>query len=61
MFEKVLVPTDFSPYAHKVLMCVADIHNVKEVMLMNVVARPILTRFWDPVAEIKDAEKKLIE
>ena len=61
MFEKVLVPTDFSSYAHKILECVGDIHDVKEVVLLNVVARPTLTRFWDPVAEVKDAEKKLAE
>lgn len=61
MFEKVLVPTDFSAYAHKVLECVGDIPDVKEVVLLNVVARPTLTRFWDPTAEVKDAEKKLAE
>ncbi|MDD1751883.1 MAG: universal stress protein, partial [Methanotrichaceae archaeon] len=61
MFEKILVPTDFSAYAHKILDCVGDIHDVKEVVLLNVVARPILTRFWDPVAEVKDAERKLAE
>ena len=43
MFEKVLVPTDFSSYAHKILECVGDIHDVKEVVLLNVVARPTLT------------------
>jgi nucleotide-binding universal stress UspA family protein len=61
MFKKILVPTDFSAYAHKVLECVGDIPGVKEVVLLNVVARPTLTRFWDPTAEIKDAEKKLAE
>lgn len=61
MFKKVLVPTDFSAYAHKVLECVGDIPGVKEVVLLNVVARPTLTRFWDPTAEVKDAEKKLAE
>jgi nucleotide-binding universal stress UspA family protein len=61
MFEKVLVPTDFSAYAHKVLECVGNIPGVKEVVLLNVVARPTLTRSWDPTTEIKDAEKKLAE
>jgi nucleotide-binding universal stress UspA family protein len=61
MFEKVLVPTDFSNYAHKVLECIGDIPGIKEVVLLNVVARPTLTRFWDPVVEVKDAEKKLVE
>ncbi|MDD1752172.1 MAG: universal stress protein, partial [Methanotrichaceae archaeon] len=61
MFEKILVPTDFSAYAHKILDCVGDIPGVKEVVLLNVVARPLLTRFWDPVAEVEDAERKLAE
>jgi len=61
MFEKVLVPTDFSAYAHKVLECVENIPGVKDVVLLNVVARPTLTRFWDPVVEVKEAEKKLAE
>jgi nucleotide-binding universal stress UspA family protein len=61
MFEKVLVPTDFSAHAHKVLECIGDIHDVKEVVLLHVAARPILARFWDPVAEVKNAEKKLAE
>ena len=61
MFEKVLVPTDFSSCAHKIMECIGDIHDAREVVLLNVVARPILTRFWDPVAEVKDAERKLAE
>jgi nucleotide-binding universal stress UspA family protein len=61
MFEKVLVPTDFSSYAHKILECVGDIHGVREVVLLNVVAKPTLTRSWDPVAEVKNAERKLAE
>ena len=61
MFEKVLIPTDFSNHAEKVIECVGEIPGVKEVMLLNVVARPAITRFWDPVAEVKAAEKRLTE
>jgi len=61
MFEKVLVPTDFSPYAGKVLECVSEIPGVKEVKILHVVTRPALTRFWDPLSEVKQAEKKLEE
>jgi nucleotide-binding universal stress UspA family protein len=61
MFEKVLIPTDFSNHAKKVIECVGVIPGVKEVVLLNVVARPAITRFWDPVAEIKVAEKRLTE
>jgi len=59
MFEKVLIPTDFSSHAKKVIECVGEIPGVKEVLLLNVVARPAITRFWDPVAEVKVAEKRL--
>jgi len=61
MFEKVLIPTDFSHHAKKVIECVGEIPGVKEVVLLNVVARPAITRFWDPVAEVKVAEKRLTE
>ena len=36
MFEKVLIPTDFSRYAHKMLECIAEIPGLKEVVLLNV-------------------------
>ena len=61
MFEKVLIPTDFSNHAEKVIECVGEIPGVNEVLLLNVVARPAITRFWDPVAEVKVAEKRLTE
>ena len=61
MFKKVLVPTDFSAYARKVLECIGDIPGLTEVVLLNVVARDPLARVWDPVAEAKDAEKKLAQ
>lgn len=37
MFEKVLLPTDFSGDAQKLLACVGDIPGVREVILLNVV------------------------
>lgn len=61
MFEKVLIPTDFSQYAHKILECIGDIPEIKEVVLLNVVARDPLARVWDPVTEAKAAERKLAE
>ena len=61
MFEKVLVPTDFSNHAKKVIECIGEIPGVKEVVLLNVVARDPLARVWDPVAEVKDVEKRLME
>jgi nucleotide-binding universal stress UspA family protein len=61
MFEKVLIPTDFSNYARSVIECIGEIPGVKDVVLLNVVTRPTITRFWDPVAEVKAAEKNLTE
>lgn len=37
MFEKVLIPTDFSEYAQKTLECIGDIPGVKEVVILHVV------------------------
>ena len=61
MFEKVLIPTDFSKHAEKVIECVGGIPGAKEVLILNVVVRPAITRFWDPVAEVKAAEERLTE
>ncbi len=61
MFEKVLVPVDFSRYSQKVLDCVGEIPGLKEIMLLHVVARGPIMRFWDPVAEVRDDERKLAE
>ncbi len=61
MFERVLVPADFSKYAQKVLECIGDLPGLKEIVLLNVVARDPLARTWDPVAEAKQAEKRLKE
>lgn len=60
MFEKVLIPTDFSSHAKKVIECVGEIPGLTELLLLNVVARDPLARVWDPVAEVKDAEKRLM-
>ena len=61
MFETVLVPTDFSKYAQKVPECIAQMPGVKNMVLMNVVARDPLARTWDPVAERREAREKLEE
>jgi len=61
MFEKVLVPMDFSKDAKKLVECIGDIPGIKEVLLLNVIGRDPLARVWDPVAEVKEAEKRLME
>jgi nucleotide-binding universal stress UspA family protein len=58
MFEKVLVPTDFSKYSREVIKCVGELPGLREVIILNVVARDPLARTWDPVAEARDAEKR---
>jgi nucleotide-binding universal stress UspA family protein len=59
MFKKVLVPTDFSAYARKILECIGNIPGLTDVVLLNVVARDPLARVWDPVAQAMEAEEKL--
>ena len=61
MFEKVLVPTDFSKHAKKVIECVGEIPGIKQVVLLSVISRSAITRVWDPVAELKEVEARLME
>lgn len=37
MFEKVLVPTDLSKYAQKMLACIGEIPGIKEVVLLHII------------------------
>jgi nucleotide-binding universal stress UspA family protein len=37
MSEKVLIPTDLSKYAQKMLECIGEIPGVKEVVLLNII------------------------
>jgi nucleotide-binding universal stress UspA family protein len=59
MFEKILVLTDFSAYAHKFLESIGDLPDTKEVVILNVVSRDPRAKSWDPVAKAKEAEAKL--
>jgi nucleotide-binding universal stress UspA family protein len=61
MFEKVLVPTDFSKHARRVIECVGEIPGVREVVIISVLSRDPLARVWDPVAEVKEVEQKLMD
>ena len=60
MFEKILVPMDFSRHAGRLVECVGDIPGVKEVVLLSVVSRSPITRVWDPVSELNQAEERLL-
>jgi len=59
MFEKILVLTDFSAYAHKFLESIGDLPETKEVVILNVVSRDPRAKSWDPAAKAKEAETKL--
>jgi len=59
MIEKILIATDFSKYAEKIIDCAAEIPGAKEVVLVHVLARDPLARTWSPGDEEKAAAKKL--
>lgn len=57
MFEKVLLPTDFSPYSQRVLGHVKDIPGVREVLLLHVVdATRQSIHGWTHSPEIENAK-----
>ena len=59
MMEKILMATDFSKHAEKVIDCATEIPGVKEVILLHVLTRDPLARTWSPGDEQKSAAKKL--
>ena len=65
MFEKALIPTDFSRYAHKMQECIAEIPGLKEVVLLNVLdaSNPMNLEKsgWSYDSLIEDAETRLKE
>ena len=46
MFEKVLIATDFSKHAKKVIECIGEMPGLKEVLLLYVISRDPLARVW---------------
>ena len=65
MFKKVLVPTDFSSYAHKMQECLANIPGIEEVVLLNVLegGNPmnLERKGWSYGSLIDEAETRLAE
>ncbi|MDD2835775.1 MAG: universal stress protein, partial [Methanothrix sp.] len=65
MFKKVLVPTDFSSYAHKMQECLAEMPDIEEVVLLNVVdgGNPmnLERKGWSYDSLIDEAETRLTE
>jgi len=59
MFERILVATDFSKHAEKIIDCVGEIPGVKQVVLLHVLTRDPLARTWSPGGEQKEAARKL--
>ncbi|NLD57010.1 MAG: universal stress protein [Methanomicrobiales archaeon] len=62
MFEKLLLPTDFSADSERVLECVREIPGARDVVLLHVIdaSRPSLTG-GDPEQEKERSEKLLLE
>lgn len=57
MFEKVLIPTDFSPDSQRILWYVKDIPGVREVLLLHVVDATHLSKWgWDHDPHIENAK-----
>jgi nucleotide-binding universal stress UspA family protein len=59
MYEKILIATDFSKHAEKLIECVGEIPGVKEVVLLHVLSKDPLARVWSPGDEIKQAVSKM--
>ena len=65
MFEKVLIPTDFSRYSSKIIECIAEIPGMKEVVLLHVLdaSNPMLLEKsgWSYDTVISEATTRLNE
>jgi len=61
MFQRLLIPTDFSKYSQNMLECIAELPGEKTVVLLHVVQRKTMERVWDPTSEIAAAEEKIEE
>jgi nucleotide-binding universal stress UspA family protein len=61
MFQKILVPTDFSRYSQNILECISELPGEKNVVLLHVIQRSPMARVWDPVAEVEEARQKMEE
>ncbi len=59
MFEKILVPTDFSRYSQNVLECISELPGNRDVVLLNVIQRTPISRSWDPASEVENANEMI--
>ncbi|MCK9406001.1 MAG: universal stress protein [Methanothrix sp.] len=61
MFQRILIPTDFSRYSQNLLECIAELPGEKTVVLLHVIQRKAVERVWDPTAEVAEAKEKIEE
>ncbi len=61
MIEKVLVATDFSKDAEKIIECAGEIPGIKEVVLLNVLWKDQLAREWSPGDDLAKAKSEIQE
>jgi nucleotide-binding universal stress UspA family protein len=65
MFKRVLIPTDFSSYAHKMQECVAEIEGIEEIVLLNVLEANnpmnLEKKGWSYESMIDEAQTRLAE
>ncbi len=60
MFERVLLPTDFSRYSQRVLECVKELPGAKSVVLLHVIGLAGASAgVWNPGGKIDEASAKL--
>jgi nucleotide-binding universal stress UspA family protein len=59
MFEKVLIPTDFSKHSRRMLNCIIGIHGIREIILLHVIEKIPAPLGKERVeASLKDAAEK---
>jgi len=56
MFERILIPTDFSWYAQKTLHCAPEIPGVIEAILLHITDETAEPTSWRTLAEVKIAQ-----
>jgi nucleotide-binding universal stress UspA family protein len=59
MFQKILVPTDFSKHSQHILECITELSSQKDVVLLHVIQRSPLSRAWDPASEVEKANEMI--
>ena len=59
MFQKILVPTDFSSYSQNVLECITELPSQRDVVLLHIVQNSALSRSWDPASEVEKANEMI--